>query len=222
MTAAETSVTVVVVDDDALVRDGIAAILDSQPGITVIGRGSDGRDAVSLCREVSPDVALLDIQMPRLDGLQALAEIKRSAPHVAVVMLTAFDTGPYIDQALRGGAVGFLLKNSTYEHLVAAVRSARDGHTTLSPSITHHVVTGYLATHRPPDSDDLSRVQDLTDREHEVLKLIATGASNSEIAATLHLSEHTVKTHLSHILAKTGCADRTQAAVLAHRTTRGS
>lgn len=220
MTTPDGPVTVVVVDDDALVRDGIAAILDGQPGITVVGRGSDGHDAVSLCREVSPDVALLDIQMPRLDGLQALDEIKRSAPHVAVVMLTTFDTGPYIDQALRSGAVGFLLKNSAYEQLVAAVRSARDGHPTLGPSITRHVVTGYLAAHRPPDPNDLARVKDLTDREHEVLKLIATGASNSEIAATLHLSEHTVKTHVSHILTKTGCADRTQAAVLAHRITR--
>ncbi|WP_436701351.1 response regulator [Nocardioides sp. BYT-33-1] len=222
MTVAETQVTVVIVDDDALVRDGIAAILDGQPGIAVIGRGGDGRDAVSLCNELEPDVVLLDIEMPRLDGLQALEEIKRSAPHVAVVMLTTFDTGPYIDQALRGGAVGFLLKSSTYEQLVAAVRSARDGHTMLSPSVTRHVVTGYLAARRPPDSDDLSRVQKLTRREREVLELIATGAPNSDIAAALHLSEHTVKTHVSHILTKTGCADRTQAAVLAHRIVRDS
>jgi DNA-binding NarL/FixJ family response regulator len=205
------------VDDDGLVRDGIAAILDGQPSLTVVGRGSTGQDAISLCREIAPDVLLLDIQMPGTNGLDALAEIRRTAPGVAVVMLTTFDTDAYIDQALAHGAAGFLLKNSSYEDLVTAVRSAHSGAIALSPSITDRVVSGYVASRTTPNPDDVARIAALTDREREILRLLATGASNLAIAATLHLSEHTVKTHVSHILAKTGCEDRTQAAVLAHR-----
>lgn len=220
MTSSDAALRVVVVDDDTLVRDGIAAILDAQPGINVSGRGSNGREAIALCQELSPDVVLLDIQMPGVNGLDALAQIRRSTPDVAVVMLTTFDTGTYIDQALRAGAAGFLLKNSAYEDLVAGVRAARDGHTTLSPSVTEHVVAGYLAARTPPDPEDLARVAALTAREREILDHIATGASNTQIAAALHLSEHTVKTHVSHVLTKTGCTDRTQVAALAHRIAR--
>lgn len=214
---AATVIRVVVVDDDALVRDGIAAIIDGAPDLTVVGRGSNGRDAVSLAREIAPDVLLLDIRMPGTNGLEALAEIRRTAPGVAVVMLTIFDSGSYIDRALSNGATGFLLKNSTYEDLVAAVRSAHAGAIALSPSVTDRVVAGYVASRATPGPEDLARVANLTGREREILDLIATGASNADIATTLHLSEHTVKTHVSHILAKTGCDDRTQAAVLAHR-----
>lgn len=220
MTTSDPQLNVVVVDDDMLVRDGIAAILEGQAGINVIGRGADGRDAIRLCRELEPHVALLDIQMPKLDGLKALTEIRRTRPRTAVVMLTTFDSGSYIDQALRNGAAGFLLKNSSYEELVAAVRTAQAGHRALSPSVTDHVVAGYLSAQDNPDPADLERLTTLSAREREILDLVATGASNAEIARTLHLSEHTVKTHVSHVLAKTNCADRTQAAVLVHRVRR--
>jgi DNA-binding NarL/FixJ family response regulator len=212
-------ISVVVADDEPVVRAGLSAILDSQADITVAGAAGDGEEAVEVCARLRPDVLL---RMPRRDGLWALAELGRRGllgpGRSRVLILTTFDLDEYVDDALAAGAAGFLLKNSSYEELAGAVRAAAAGHSALSPVVTRRIVEGHLRARRRPDDGELARLSDLTARERDVLRLVGEGLSNAEIAARLVVSLHTVKTHVSRMLMKTGCQSRAQAAVLARNT----
>ncbi|HWO65293.1 MAG TPA: response regulator transcription factor [Umezawaea sp.] len=194
------TVRVLVVDDQELIRDGIASLLGIQPGIEVVGVAADGRSAVELAPRVEPDVVLMDVRMPVMDGVAAAAEL---APTCKVVMLSTFDDHDYVVRALRVGAVGYLLKDLPVRELAEAVRLAHAGVTQLDPTVARA-----LAAPRPTTST-------LTAREVEVLRQIATGATNREIAARLYLSEGTVKNHVSRILSRLGLRDRTQLALYA-------
>ncbi|GAB3562140.1 response regulator transcription factor [Amycolatopsis endophytica] len=205
---------VVLADDQDLVRAGFRVILGTEEGIDVVGEARDGAEAVEVTRRVRPDVVLMDVQMPRVDGLEATRRILGDHPAesaVKVVILTTFDHEDYLFEALRAGASGFLLKNASPEDLVESVRIVARGDALLSPEVTRRVIARFTTTtpagRRPPD---------LTDREFEVLVLMARGASNGEIAAELYLGETTVKTHVSRILRKLGLRDRTHAVVFAY------
>jgi DNA-binding NarL/FixJ family response regulator len=210
---------VVVVDDQALVRSGFAMILTAA-GIDVVGEAANGLEAIASVRQLRPDVVLMDIRMPELDGLEATRQILAAHPPGTgprVIVLTTFDLDQYVYAALTAGASGFLLKDVTPDHLVHAVRLVRDGDALLAPSITRRLIERFAR----PDPDRASQHRDLallTPREREVLTLLAGGLSNAELAATLHLSEATVKTHLTRILTKLGLRDRVQAVVLAYQT----
>ncbi|MFH8985801.1 response regulator [Streptomyces varsoviensis] len=211
-----------VADDEPIIRAGLGAILDSQADITVVGTAGDGEEAVEACARLRPHVLLLDIRMPRRNGLWALAELGRRGllgpGRSQALMLTTFDLDEYVDDALADGAAGFLLKNSSYEELTGAVRAAAAGHSALSPAVTRRIIEGHLSTRRRPNERELARLNDLTERERGVLRLVGDGLSNAEIADRLVVSLHTVKTHVSRMLAKTGCQSRAQAAVLARDT----
>ncbi|MEU7039987.1 response regulator transcription factor [Streptomyces varsoviensis] len=211
-----------VADDEPIIRAGLGAILDSQADITVVGTAGDGEEAVEACARLRPHVLLLDIRMPRRNGLWALAELGRRGllgpGRSQALMLTTFDLDEYVDDALADGAAGFLLKNSSYEELTGAVRAAAAGHSALSPAVTRRIIEGHLSTRRRPNDRELARLNDLTERERGVLRLVGDGLSNAEIADRLVVSLHTVKTHVSRMLAKTGCQSRAQAAVLARDT----
>ena len=208
---------VLVVDDQALVRGGFRMILDSQPDIEVVGEAADGQEALAMSRELHPDVLLMDVRMPGMDGLEATRRIlsEREAPRV--LMLTTFDLDEYVYDALREGASGFLLKDVRPEQLADAVRVVADGETLLAPAITRRLVQQYVRRLRPGATRP-HPLDPLTERELAVLKLIARGRSNTEIAAELYLSETTVKTHVTHVFSKLGLRDRAQAVVLAYET----
>ncbi|WP_116110510.1 MULTISPECIES: response regulator [Amycolatopsis] len=206
---------VVIADDQALVRTGFRMILASG-GIDVVGEAADGAEAVATVRDLDPDVVLMDIRMPAMDGLEATRRILARSPGCRVLMLTTFDLDRYVYDALAAGASGFLLKDVTPEHLVAAVRLVGSGDALLAPSITRRLVERFAAGQpRPALHRDLAV---LTPRELQVLTLVARGRSNAEIAAELTLSEATVKTHVARIFAKLALRDRAQAVVLAYET----
>ena len=212
-------VSVLIADDQALVRAGFRSILEAQPGIKVVGEAADGRDAVALARHRRPDVVLMDIQMPDIDGLEATRRIVEADDSVAVLMLTTFDLNEYVYEALRAGASGFLLKDVTAERLFEAVRVVAAGEALLAPTVTRRLVAEFsrlrvAAPQRPP----AAALDVLTPRETEVLSLIAEGLSNSEIAARLTVGEETVKTHVSRVLTKLGLRVRTQAVVVAYES----
>src|SRR3954451_4519189 len=210
------SVSVLIADDQALVRAGFRAILETQPGITVVGEAHDGRDAVHLARHRRPDVVLMDIQMPDLDGIEATRRILAEAGDhpVAVLMLTTFDLNEYVYEALRAGASGFLLKDVLPEQLVAAVRVVAAGDGLIAPTITKRLIEQFARS--APPSTPPPALESLTPREVEVLTLVARGLSNREIADELVLSEATVKTHIKRLLSKLDVRDRVQAVVLAY------
>jgi DNA-binding NarL/FixJ family response regulator len=210
------TVTVVLADDQALVRRGFRLILEAEPDLEVVAEAEDGQQAVDAVRRHRPAVVLMDIQMPGLDGLEATRRILGEAGNTTrVLILTTFERDDYVFQALQIGASGFLLKTAPPEDLVTAVRVVARGEALLSPSVTRRVIQEVVASRRHvPRSPDLDR---LTQRELEVLRLLAEGLSNAEIAARLYLSEATVKTHTSNVLAKLGLRDRVQAVIFAHR-----
>src|SRR5690348_11362854 len=215
---AETApIRVLVVDDQELVRLGFCVILDAADGITVVGEAANGDAAVSQVAAHAPDVVLMDIRMPGMDGLEATRVITRVASAPKVVMLTTFDLDDYVYEALRAGASGFLLKDSPRHDLIAAVRAAAAGDALLAPSVTRRLIEAFAR--RPPEaSPSPSQLASLTARERDVLLLLARGRSNAEIAAVLFVSEATVKTHVGNLLAKLGLRDRVQAVILAYET----
>jgi DNA-binding NarL/FixJ family response regulator/class 3 adenylate cyclase len=212
-------ITVVIADDQHLVRTGFRVILETEPDITVVGEAGDGRGAVDVVRSRRPDVVLMDIRMPELDGLQAAARIL-SDPELgtAVVMLTTFDRDAYIYEALRIGASGFLLKDTPADRLLDAVRVAAAGDALLAPSITRKLIEQFTRAARPEPGAVPEALVALTSRELDVLRLLARGLSNAEIAAELVLGESTIKTHVAHVLSKLDLRDRVQAVVLAYET----
>jgi DNA-binding NarL/FixJ family response regulator len=212
---------VIVVDDQALIRAGFRMILESEPDMTVVGEAADGLEAVELVPRAKPDVVLMDIRMPRLDGVEATARITAAPAPPAppkVLMLTTFDIDEYVFAALRAGASGFLLKDTPPEHLVDAVRLLAAGEGLLAPSVTRRLIEEFA---RLPGGGATTTaaapgLATLTEREREVLVLMARGRSNSEIADALHLGETTVKTHVGRVLMKLNLRDRVQAVVLAY------
>ncbi|GAA1017615.1 DNA-binding response regulator [Acrocarpospora pleiomorpha] len=206
-------VRVLVVDDQQLIRESIASLLDIQPGITVVGMAGDGRAAVDLVLTLSPDVVLMDVRMPTMDGIEAVAVLRDRAPACRVVMLTTFDDEEYVVAALRAGASGYLLKDRPSRELADAVRLAHAGVVQFDPAAAARLTSALTRTTAPPPADQAGHT--LTSREVEVLRLVATGSTNREIARRLYLSEGTVKNHISRILGRLGLRDRTQAAVYA-------
>ncbi|MFJ8390159.1 response regulator [Streptomyces sp. NPDC094438] len=207
-----------VVDDDAIVRRGLRTILESAPDIEVLAEAADGQAGVEQARRLMPDVIFMDIRMPRLDGLAATREICALPVAVPprVVMLTTFGLDEYVAEALRSGAVGFLLKDSAPTELLEAVRIVMDGNALLSPAVTRRLITAFADRVPSITHDQQARLGELTARETKVLTLLAQGLSNTEIGARMFLGEGTVKGHVSRILSKLGAANRVQAAIFAH------
>lgn len=204
---------VLIADDQRLIREGISSLLDIQPGLSVVGIASDGREAVDSATELTPDVVLMDVRMPVLDGVAATAEVLRAVPGCRVLMLTTFDDEEYVVEALKAGASGYLLKDLPAADLAQAIRMAHAGVNQFDASAIESLVSALSKRSAPTTSTvDIP----LTAREVEVLKLIAAGATNREIARRLVVSEGTVKNHVSSILSRLGLRDRTQAAIYAH------
>jgi DNA-binding NarL/FixJ family response regulator len=214
-------ITVLLADDHPLIRKGFRLILDAEPDIEVAGEAGDGATAVSMCTELRPDVVLMDVRMPGRDGIAATRDILAAGLPSKVLILTTFDLDDYVYAGLRAGASGFLLKDTQPDGLVAAIRTIAAGDAVIAPAATRRLIHQFT-THQPepPSSRRAAQIQQtLTSREQDVFSLIAAGMSNSEIAARLHLSEGTVKIHVSRILAKLGLRDRVQAVVLAYEST---
>jgi len=221
-----TEIRVLLADDQALLRAALATILDSADDLTVVGQASTGREAVDLARELRPDVICMDVQMPEMDGIEATRQIRVDADlDTAILVLTTFNREDYLVEALAAGASGFLLKNSRPEQLADAVRAVAAGDALLSPEVTRSVIAramGSGAAEQPGPEPCPVAVEQLTERETEVLQLVARGLSNDEIAAELVLGRATVKTHVSNVLTKLGLRDRVQAVVFAYRNGLGS
>ena len=209
-------VRVVLADDQPVIRHGLAAILAATPGIEVVGTASDGDELVDLVVRTVPDVALVDVRMPRVDGIEATRRVTTSGSSTRIVILTTFDLDEYVYDALQAGASGFLLKDVTAERLVESVRLVADGSMLLGPGVTRRLVTDVAARRSAPRA--VPGLDELTPREREVFTAVARGLSNAEIAAEQWVSEPTVKSHVSEILRKTGCRDRVQLVVAAYES----
>jgi DNA-binding NarL/FixJ family response regulator len=209
---------VVIVDDQQLVRSGFRLILEAEDDVTVVGEAADGAAALDVITRSDPHVVLMDVQMPVLDGLAATRELARRPSGPAVVILTTFDRDEYVFEALRAGAAGFLLKNAPPEQLVDAVRLVAAGEGLLAPAVTRRVIAEFSRQVVAPSAESASAIDRLTDREREVLTLVAAGLSNGEIARHLVLGEATVKTHVSNVLLKLALRDRVQAVVFAYES----
>jgi DNA-binding NarL/FixJ family response regulator len=206
--------TVLLVDDQDLIRKGFTMILGVEDDIEVIGEASDGGEAVSKVAELRPDVVLMDVQMPGVDGIEATRQVVAAHPGTKVVILTTFDDDQYLFDALNAGASGFLLKNCPADDLINAIRLAAGGHSLLAPEVTERVIARSARANRAADP----RLDDLTERERDVLVAMARGMSNAEIAAELFVSPATVKSHVSHVLAKLDARDRVQAVITAYQS----
>jgi len=214
-----TAIRVAVVDDQELVRTGFSMILDVEDDIEVVGSAGDGEDAVALCRDAAADVVLMDIRMPRVDGIEATRRLRAAGLPTRVLVLTTFDLDEYVLDALRAGASGFLLKDAPPDDLVHAVRVIAAGDALLAPSVTRRLIEQFgTAVPAAPSPAHDARIGRLTEREHEVLVLMARGLSNVEIAERLYLGEATVKTHVGRVLMKLEVRDRVQAVVLAYES----
>jgi DNA-binding NarL/FixJ family response regulator len=212
------TIRVAIVDDQALMRDGFRMILDAQPDIDVVGDAENGQTGVELCRRTRPDVVLMDIRMPVMDGIEATRLISTSEDRTTrVLVLTTFDLDEYVFAAMRSGASGYLLKDTPAKDLVAAVRVIAQGDALLSPSVTKRLIEEF-ARRPEPGTASVALPADLTEREREALELLAHGLSNREIAAAMYIGEATAKTHVSRLLTKLGVRDRVQAVVLAYET----
>jgi DNA-binding NarL/FixJ family response regulator len=210
------TIRVLVADDQEMVRVGFRMILAGENDLEVVGDAGDGRDAVEQVLRLTPDVVLMDIRMPVLDGLAATTRIRESGSATRVVILTTFDEDAYVYDALAAGASAFLLKDAPAAHLVEAIRTVAAGQAMLAPTVTRRLIEQFAHRRRDPGQDEL--VARLSEREHDVLRLMADGLSNGEIAGALFLSEATVKTHVGRILAKLGARDRVQAVITAFRS----
>ncbi len=219
MSAPAATVRIVVADDHQIVRSGFAGLLGTQPDFTVVGTAEGGAEAVRVCRETSPDVVLMDVRMPGMDGIEATRQLTspdRDRPRILI--LTTFDLDEYVYDALCAGASGFLLKDVTAEQLFDAVRVIAAGEALLAPTVTRRLIREFARQRPRTDSSRGRKLATLTPRETQVLRLVAEGLSNPEIAARFTVTEETVKTHVSRILAKLGLRDRTQAVVTAYET----
>lgn len=212
------TIRVVIADDQALVRGGLRKILDSEPDIDVVAEAADGIEATRLARRHQPDIVLMDIRMPHLDGIAATRQILADAPdHLRVLVLTTYGLDDYVFEALRAGASGFLLKDAPPEDLIAAVHTIATGDGLLDPSVTKAVIDEFVRR-VPTSGQPRAEIDRLTERELEVLQLLTRGLTNTEIAATLVVSDATVKTHVAHVLMKLGVRDRVQAVIYAYET----
>jgi DNA-binding NarL/FixJ family response regulator len=212
------SIRVLVVDDQALVRAGFSMILEAEPDLEVVGEAGDGRAAVDAARRLVPDIVLMDVRMPLMDGIEATRQLLRGGTAVKVVMMTTFDMDEYVYAALQAGASGFLLKDVPPEQLVAGIRAVASGDALLAPSVTRRLIEEFIRRPSQPVLQQPATVSRLTEREREVLQLMAQGLSNAEIAKAFVLSETTVKTHVARVLTKLGLRDRVQAVVFAYET----
>ncbi|MET8448633.1 response regulator transcription factor [Streptomyces sp. NPDC005209] len=212
------TIRVLIADDQMMVREGFSVLLNAMPDIEVVGEAVNGREAVERVRELAPDVVLMDIRMPELNGIEATREIVAADGTAKVLVLTTFDLDEYVYQALRAGASGFLLKDASARQLADGVRVVASGEALLAPSVTRRLITEFSRMSEPPRLPATAQASygDLTERETEVLVLIAQGLSNAEMAERLVVAESTIKTHVSRILVKLGLRDRTQAAVFAY------
>jgi len=217
MTSMTSPVRIIVADDHVVVRTGFAALLETQPDFTVVGTASDGEQAVRMSRELSPDVVLMDVRMPVMDGIEATRQLSEG-PRPRVLILTTFDLDQYVYDALCAGASGFLLKDVTAERLFDAVRVIAAGEALLAPAVTRRLISEFARLRPRPDGAPAPALGTLTPRETQVLRLVAEGLSNPEIAARLVVTEETVKTHVSRMLSKLGLRDRTQAVVTAYES----
>jgi DNA-binding NarL/FixJ family response regulator len=208
---------VLIADDDGLMRAGLVELLTADPEIEIIGQAATGREAVEQARRLGPDVVLMDVRMPDLDGIGATGELARAVPGARVLILTTFEQDDYVFGALRAGASGFLLKRARPEELIAAVHTIAAGEALLSPSVTRRVIDR-MAQQPTPELADQARLDKLTPREREVLELIARGLSNREIAAALAVEESTIRTHVKRVLMKLDLRDRVQAVIFAYET----
>ncbi|MFI0810627.1 response regulator [Streptomyces echinatus] len=218
MTSGSGGIRVLIADDQQMVRQGFTVLLNAQPGIEVAGQAVDGLDAIARTAELAPDVVLMDIRMPELGGIEATRRITAEHTAVRVLVLTTFDLDEYVYEALRAGAAGFLLKDASADQLAEAVRVVAAGDALLAPGITRRLIAEFSRLDGGGRAPLKRRVGELTERETEVLALIAQGLSNAEIAGRLVVAEQTVKTHVGRILVKLGLRDRTQAAVFAYES----
>src|SRR5215470_16966758 len=218
MTADCGTIGIVVADDHEVVRAGFAALLDTQPDFSVLGTASDGAAAVAVCRDLKPDVVLMDVRMPGTDGIEATRQLAADENPPRVLILTTFDLDEYVFEALRAGASGFLLKDATAERLFDAVRVVAAGEALLAPAITRRLIGEFARLRPQPTIPPAGALAALTPRETQILRLVAAGLSNREIAAQLVVTEETVKTHVSRVLSKLGLRDRTQAVVTAYES----
>ena len=205
-------------DDQQMVRAGFRLVLDAQPDMCVVGEANDGAEAVQLVDELTPDVVLMDIRMPVLDGLGATEKIMTNHPEAKILVLTTFDLDEYVHSALRAGASGFMLKDAGPTELLAAIRAVRDGDSVVAPSATRRLIERFIPRQceGAPAMTDLKLVETLSDREREVLTCVGEGLTNAEIAERLYLAETTVKTHIGHILSKLGLRDRVSMVITAY------
>jgi len=208
---------VLIVDDDHLMRAGLAELLAGEPDVEIVGQAATGREAVERSRRLGPDVVLMDVRMPDMDGIAATAELARVAPDTRILILTTFEQDDYIFGALRAGASGFLLKRTPPEELIAAVHTVAAGDSLLSPSVTSRVIDR-MAQQPTPDVADQAKLAELTPREREILELVAAGFSNREIASRLVIEDATVRSHIRRILMKLGLRDRVQIVIFAYET----